>query len=256
MAHRVVCPFLRRAADTVLMEPGDAPCEEHRCVAIAGPRVLSHQQQELVCLRSAHVDCPRYRRAIAPSTTTARHPIHAPAASRAVIAALVVLAISAAISLGFVAQRGGIDLPSGHAPASSTGVAAAATPGASAALRSPAPTGSIAATPRPTSGSKPTPAAASSGAPAASAAPRSSPTAAPSPRPTTSGVPSASRLAVLTPCSGRAGCYVYSVRSGDNLFSIAHWFGVSLPAVYALNPTVKRTGLRPGATLKIPTPTR
>ncbi|MFN8630812.1 MAG: LysM domain-containing protein [Chloroflexota bacterium] len=88
--------------------------------------------------------------------------------------------------------------------------------------------------------------------------PTEAPTAEPStaPKPSASGVPSASRLAVLKPCPGKTGCYIYAIRSGDNLFSIAHWFGVPLDTVYAWNPTVKKTGIHPGMEIKIPTPTR
>jgi LysM repeat protein len=69
-------------------------------------------------------------------------------------------------------------------------------------------------------------------------------------------VPSADRLAVIVPCVGQANCWVYHVRAGDNLWSIAHWFGVPLDTIYAWNPTVKTTGIHAGDPLKIPTPTR
>jgi LysM repeat protein len=46
------------------------------------------------------------------------------------------------------------------------------------------------------------------------------------------------------------------VRSGDNLASIAHYFGVSLDSIYALNPWARTTGLRAGQHLRITTPTR
>jgi LysM repeat protein len=100
-----------------------------------------------------------------------------------------------------------------------------------------------------------TPSATPSPTPTPSATPE--PTPSPTPKPTASGgIPSASRLAVLKPCSGQKGCYVYTIRAGDNLFSIAHWFGVPLATIYAWNPTVKQTGIHPGNQIKIPTPTR
>jgi hypothetical protein len=100
------------------------------------------------------------------------------------------------------------------------------------------------------------------------APPTESPTVAPSPTtepsasappsvaPSASGGPSASRLAVLKPCPRQTGCYVYAIRAGDNVFSIAHWFGVPQATVYSWNPTLKKTGIHPGMQIKIPTPTR
>jgi LysM repeat protein len=45
------------------------------------------------------------------------------------------------------------------------------------------------------------------------------------------------------------------VRRGDNLFSIAKYFGVPLKTVQAMNPWTK-SGLVAGHELRIPTPTR
>ena len=249
-----VCPFFRLDANGSLVAPLRAPDEDHRCVAIDGPRAQSIQQQELVCLRAAHVDCPRYRRAApapAKRPAAARRP---PAVPRATLAALVVLAFSAAISFGFVLKRGGIDMPVVGATPAPTDVAAAttstATPGGSASTGIVTPEGSAQAVP--------------SVAPSAPTGPSPAPTpkpTKPAPRPTpkptaATGGASASRLAVLVPCPGQSGCYIYTVRSGDNLFSIAHWFGVPLTTLYAWNPTVKAAGIHPGLKLRIPTPTR
>ena len=60
----------------------------------------------------------------------------------------------------------------------------------------------------------------------------------------------------MVPCPGQAGCYVYTIRAGDNLTSIAHWFGVPLATVYAWNPTLKAGAIQPGDQIRIPTPTR
>jgi LysM repeat protein len=45
------------------------------------------------------------------------------------------------------------------------------------------------------------------------------------------------------------------IRSGDNLYSIANYFGVSQTRVEAMNPWVSN-GLVVGRSLRIPTPTR
>jgi spore germination protein YaaH len=68
---------------------------------------------------------------------------------------------------------------------------------------------------------------------------------------------SASRLAVLVRCTGRSDCWIYTIRSGDNLWSIARWFGVSLERVAAMNPWLgSRQVVRRGEKLFIPTPSR
>ena len=58
-----VCPFLRRqVGGRRWSRPFHGPGEEQACVAIGAPRLQSLRQQELVCLRAAHADCPRYLR--------------------------------------------------------------------------------------------------------------------------------------------------------------------------------------------------
>ena len=46
------------------------------------------------------------------------------------------------------------------------------------------------------------------------------------------------------------------VVGGDNLFSIANYFGVSLEAVYDRNPWTRTSSLRAGQELRLPPPTR
>lgn len=249
IARSADCPFLRLEFDGGLVDPDPEPSENHRCVAINGPRVLSHQQQELVCLRAAHVDCPRYRRRVGGPEAVQRGPVRTPPIPRAIAASLVVLALSAGISFGFVVQRGGIDLPASGAP---SGAAAAVTVAPSAVQPTVAATAALTPAPSPGATEAPTAKPTASSAPAESPNP---PTVAPAASPAASGVPSPSRLAVLKPCASQSGCYVYTVRSGDNLFSIAKWFGVPIDTIYAWNPAAKH-GIRPGDQIKIPTPTR
>jgi spore germination protein YaaH len=76
----------------------------------------------------------------------------------------------------------------------------------------------------------------------------SSPTAAP--------LPTSDRYAVLAACPATASCWIYRVRQGDNLVSIANWFGVPLATIYQMNPSLRTTTLRAGTQIRIPTPTR
>ena len=49
---------------------------------------------------------------------------------------------------------------------------------------------------------------------------------------------------------------IYTVRAGDNLFSIARYYGHPLSTIYAWNPQYPGTRLRPGAQIRMPPPTR
>ena len=162
----------------------------------------------------------------------------------AVLGAVLVLAVSAATSVAWVLANGGVDLP----PRAGAGAVAGATAAPTAAAPSPA-------APVPGPGAGP-----SGGAPAASPAASAIPTApslvATFPPGTPQPSPTSDRYAVLTPCPGVPACYVYTVRRGDNLWSIARWFGVPLDTVYELNPELRTTSLRPGMSLILPPPTR
>jgi len=108
----------------------------------------------------------------------------------------------------------------------------------------------------------PTPSPAISPSPSAfsSVTPTISPSPAPTPSPTVNATPSprptSDRYALLEPCPNEPDCWIYIVRAGDNLVSIANYFGVSLDRVYDLNPWARTTPLRAGQELVLPPPTR
>jgi hypothetical protein len=166
----------------------------------------------------------------------------------AVAAALVVLAASFTLSVAFVLANGGLDLP-----------ATAHGPGGSRDLVAGAPT----ATPTETG----EPSVAPTSAPSALASPEPTPRATPvttapsipaTPRPTPAATPhpSSNRYDLLTACPDTPDCWVYVVREGDNLVSIARYFGVPLNVVQERNPWTKTTQLVAGQKLILPTPTR
>jgi len=251
-----VCPFLRSELDGVLGPAMLVPDDANRCVAKGQSRQQSARQQELVCLRAAHADCPRYPRGavVAAAQPTTRR---TPGVPRATLVALVILALSAAISFGFVLQRGGIDLPVVAGSPAST---------AAAAIRaaSPTPTGApvaastAGATPAPSPAPTPAPAPTAAPTAAPTSSPASTPTVAPTPAPTRTpaATPSSDRYRLLKPCPGRAGCWIYTVHAGDNLFSIAHYFGHPISTIYAWNPRYPAARLRAGDQVRMPPPTR
>lgn len=104
----------------------------------------------------------------------------------------------------------------------------------------------------PTSTAAPTPAPTL--APTPSPAPTVKPT--PSPTPRTTAKPKSDRYTLLTACPDQGDCWIYTVRSGDNLYSIANYFGHSLSTIYAWNPQYPDKRLRVGAEIRMPPPTR
>jgi hypothetical protein len=243
---RSICRFLAlKAADGTLV-PADQLDTANRCVAIGEPLAQSGRQQELLCLVAAHVNCPRYLRgiliAMTPEPPPAREPL-----SRAVIGAAFVLAAALAASFGFLAVRGGFNLA---LPTPSPAlVAVVASP-----LPSPSPTLAPTATPTQVASASPSPEPSPSPSPSPSASPPPTPTPPPAtPKPTPAAT--SDRFAVLTKCPSTPDCWIYVIRAGDNLQSIAHWFGVSYDRMIAMNPNL-RIPIHPGDKLRIPTPTR
>ena len=115
LADAPICPYLRHDADGILTVPLAGPTDDHVCTAVGAPRLLSHQQQDLVCRRPAFADCPRYLRGVSAAD---RSVLPFRSVPRATLVALVILLLSASISFGFVVRRGGIEMPGGSASAS------------------------------------------------------------------------------------------------------------------------------------------
>ena len=256
-----ICPFLHAGTATgTLGDPIPWPDEANRCTALGDAAPQSLRQQEYACLVSSHVNCPRFVRG---AHQIADAPPPAAGAglqlTPAVVAALLVLALSFALSVGFVVANGGMNLPvaPGGSP-SPQAVFASGEPGPSAApsaAEAASPDASIAPTLAPT----PKPSAAAS-VEAATATPTAAPTATPPPTPTPAptATPRASsnRYALLKPCGDAPDCWIYTIRSGDNLVSIARYFGVPFDTVTAMNPWTKTTQLVAGQELRLPPPTR
>lgn len=237
-----VCPFLRAAADGRLIAPIETPDPANRCAALSEAVPQSLRQQELVCLSSGHVNCPRYLRGAAAATETPRPVVRAGRTlTTPVFASLIVLVMAVSASVAFALTRGGLVLNG-----------ARSSPPVVAILPSPS---AVAVQPTPV-----VTAAASSIAPSPSVAPSPTPSfttsATPAPTPTPGATPTSDRYKLLKPCPNTPKCWIYTVRSGDNLFSIAHYFGVSQDSIYARNPWLRQSGLRSGQQLRLPPPTR
>ena len=250
------CPFLRAVgADDILGFPVEAPDAINRCAALREPVPQSLRQQELVCLTSAHVNCPRYLRGATLVSPVATPRVRSKAVlTPAISVSLIILALSFGASVAFGLANGGLVLPSsalaGLATPSATAVAAAPSTGPSTG-----PSIAVATTPPSVA-----PSAAPTTQPSTGAIPSGSPGPAPSPKPTAK--PSATpklpspRAAQLKRCPNKPNCWIYTIHSGDNLFSIAKYFGVPLRKVKALNAWTRTESLRAGRKLILPNPTR
>ena len=245
-----VCPFLRSIdEEDALGLPVESPHPANRCAALGEAVPQSLRQQELVCLTSGHVNCPRYLRG---STDTSALPERAPVA-RAVTppmaAALALFVAAFLMSIAFVVSNGGLVLTAAAPTASGgiTGVIASASP-------------TVAPTPEPTSSapeptSTPEPTSSPTAEPSSTPLPTPEPSATPAPTAKPTAKPTSNRYAFLKPCPDKPNCYLYVIRSGDNLYSIANYFGVPLKTVQALNPWTS-SGLKVGRALQLPPPTR
>jgi hypothetical protein len=241
----LICPFLRAIHDDVsLSDPIERPDQANRCTALGDAAPQSLRQQEVACLARAHVTCPRFVRGalllVEPSQRGGGLQL-----TPAIVGALLVLAASFALSVGFVVANGGMNLPI----AASGSPEAAVESGAPGASPSPAPS-SNASGPPPSESAGPSPEPTPDATPAATPQPTARPTEAPTPS------PSSDRYALLRACPDAAECWIYVVRQGDNLVSIARYFGVPLEVVVERNPWTETTQLVAGQELRLPPPTR
>jgi LysM repeat protein len=244
-----VCPFLRAVEeDERLGLPVEAPDPDNRCAAMRDAVPQSLRQQELACLTSGHVNCPRYLRGTLGATEP---PVRvrterAVTVTPAMAGSLIVFVVAFVVSIGFVVANGGMVLTATAPPPVASGDVLAAT---ETEAPTQAPTTVPTLTPSPTPTATPTPTPTETPTPSASPTPTATPAATPTSKPTSN------RYALLKPCPDRSGCWIYRIRSGDNLYSIAKFFGVSLATIQAWNAWTQ-DGLKIGRELRIPTPTR
>jgi LysM repeat protein len=251
-----ICRFLAAEDADGRFGPAMAGVDgSNRCLALGDPTPQSSRQQELVCLAAAHHNCPRYLRGLLLESTPPPAPRREPI-SAAVIGSSLLLVAAIAATFGFLAVRGGFGVEL-QSPSPRPAVALSSPAASPSVLVAPSASvePSVALTSSPSPSPEPTP----SPSPEPTPSPSPEPTAAPTPRPpsaTPTPQPTSDRFAVLTKCPSTPDCWIYVIRSGDNLFSIAHWFGVSLDRIYQMNPWARTSGLKAGQHLRIPTPTR
>lgn len=241
-----VCPFLRSVGtDGAITAPIESPDPANRCAALRGEAVpQSLRQQELVCLTSGHTDCPRYLRGAVVISEPVKPQRTPSGLTPAILASLAVLVVAFTASVAFLLARGGLELQ---------GVAGLPGPSPTAvAVASPTTAPSVAPSLTPSV----VPSSTVEPSPSIAVSPSPTETPVPSASPSSSATPRSDRFALLTQCTGRSNCWIYTIRRGDNLFSIARYFGVSMDAIHRLNPWTQTRGIRAGQQLIIPTPTR
>jgi hypothetical protein len=247
IAEPRICPFLRTVNDGQLADPIRWPDQANVCTALGDAAPQSLRQQEYACLGSAHVNCPRFVRGV--HLMVEAGPVPAESGVRltpAILAALLVLAASFALSVGFVVANGGIDLSAAGASPQAGIESVVPSPGAST---EPVASGPPAVSSAPSADPSP---GASVGA--ATATPTTPAT--PTPVPAATPLPSSDRYALLEPCGDEPDCWIYTVRQGDNLVSIARYFGIPFDVVTERNPWTETTPLVAGQELRLPPPTR
>jgi LysM domain len=262
-SERATCPYLGLPDDPSTRFSFAAPA--HRCFARSKPSSISLGHQGAYCLSSDFPMCDRYPAAAmtaraaaspaAPAPAPRLAPIpsrpvagpETPARSRRIVSPATIASIVAVVAVFGASVLFGL-ANSGFLTSSGDGSSAQPSSGLGA-VHSPAAGSSATATI-----DDPTPSALPSDGPTLT--PTDTPTPGNTPKPTATPKPASSRFALLTKCPGASNCWIYRIRSGDNLYSIANYFGVSLEAVKSRNPWTQTEGLKVGRELRIPTPTR
>jgi hypothetical protein len=280
-----ICPFLRAVSGDDLVEPIATPDDANRCLASGPGLEQTLEWQRNACLVPAHMACPRYLlgarvgSAVVPAAVS-----QAPAPAEARVAPAAELAAAQAVDVAPEAVEppggeddewpGAAEEPTGRpsrtmtpaivlslllliASAAAAASFAAATGGLQLPTRPPVAVAAASPTAGPTSAPSIVPTAAPTPVitPAPTVEPTPSPIPTPAPTVGPTPAPTSNRYALLVPCPSKPDCYLYTVRSGDNLSSIANYFGVPYDTVLKLNPNLTLP-IQPGDVITLPPPTR